>query len=275
MRIAIAIAVVVVASCGDSPNPVAPTVSPPSPTPSPLLPPPPSTIDIDFAFDAEFWQALVYNTYEYYANPEGSYPLSETISLVLPTTSPNFYIRRSTPDDTMPGCGRRWSLDRLSYMERMIPRLVEQLTGEPYRGQVISGCEDRQQAEWITIVAATAQERPDLGCARARVGAYGDGDVAGRIWFHEEKCTTSFFRKAFAHELGHAMGFWHVPPGSGDAMDPTPGRDDFSIRERQHARHAYKRGRHAPFCSDAMTCASRAFGFSQGRISLGTPPVLP
>lgn len=147
----------------------------------------------------------------------------------------------------MPGCGRRWSLDHLSYMERMIPRLVEQLTGETYRGLVVSGCEDRRQAEWITIVSATTREEPRLAgaCGQARVGAYDDGDGAGRIWFNEEcdSGATTSFRTGLAHELGHAMGFWHVPHGSGDAMDPSPDRDDFSIKERQHARHAYKRGR--------------------------------
>ena len=277
MRIAIAIAIVVVASCGDSPNPVAPTVSPPSPTPSPPLPPPPSTIDIDFPFDVAFYQALVHNGY---ADPGN---VSRSNSLVLMTTSPNFYIRRSTPEDTMPGCGRRWTLDQLSHMERMIPRLVEQLTGEPYRGQVISGCEDRRQAEWITIVSATPQEQPRLAaaCGAANVGAYGaPGDIMGRIWFNENpnsSCTRAYFSRVFVHEFGHAMGFWHVPKGFGYVMAPGeyPSNGDFTVKEQQHAQHAYKRGRFAPFCSDAMTCASRAFGFSQGRILLGTPPVLP
>ena len=281
MRIAIAIAVVVVvAACGDSPNPVAPTVSPPSPPPSPPLPPPspPSTIDIDFAFDAAFYQALVHNGYE---DPGNVY---RHFSVVLMTTSPNFYIRRSTPDDTMPGCGRRWTLDQLSYMERMIPRLVEQLTGEPYRGQVISGCEDRRQAEWITIVSATTREEPRLAgaCGMAEVGAYGapGGSGAGRMWFNENpnsSCTRAYFSRVFVHELGHAMGFYHVPNGFGYVMakGEYPGRDDFTVKERQHAQHAYKRGRYADSCDDVVTCSSKAFGITQGRLSLWTQPALP
>ena len=81
----------------------------------------------------------------------------------------------------------------------------------------------------------------------------------------------------FVHEFGHAMGFRHVPRGFGYVMakGEYTGRIDFTVKERQHAQHAYKRGRDAPFCDDAMTCASKAFGFSHGRISVGTPPALP
>ena len=272
MRIAIVVAVVVVvASCSDSSSPVAPTVSPPPPPP-----PPPPTIEIDFPFDDAFWRAFVYNAHD---DPGD---LSGRVSWVLPTTSPNFYVRRSTQTDTMPGCGRRWSLDNLAYMERMIPRLVEQLTGERYRGEVINGCEDRQREGWITIVSATLQENPNLSghCGWARVGAYGDGEHAGRIWINEEPnytCTRSGLEEILAHELGHAMGFRHVSDGFGYVMSGNefPNRDDFTVKERQHAQHAYKRGRHAPYCGTALACSSAAFGFSHGPTSLGTPPELP
>ena len=94
------------------------------------------------------------------------------------------------------------------------------------------------------------------------------------MWFNENpnsNCTRARFSEMFVHELGRAMGFFHVPTGFGYVMakGEYAGRGDFTVKERQHARHAYKRGRRAPFCSDAMTCASKAFGFSHGRISVG------
>ena len=87
----------------------------------------------------------------------------------------------------------------------------------------------------------------------------------------------SGLKKVLAQEVGHAMGFRHVPNGFGYVMaaGEWSGRTEFSIKERQYAQHTYKRGRVAPYCGTIMTCSSNAFGFSHGRISIGTPPVLP
>ena len=145
-------------------------------------------------------------------------------------------------------------------MKQAIPRLVAGLTGRFYRGRVVSGCEDRRQEGWITIVAATTKEEPDLSgyCGLGTIGA-----SPGRMWFNEEghySCTRASFRELFVHELGHAMGFRHVPNGYGHAMAPGEytGSVDFSPKERQHAQLAYKRGRYARYCEDARACSSAA-----------------
>lgn len=240
--------VATLAACGDVSNPAAPTPTPPA------QPPPVTLFPVTFPFDSWLWQSLVYNAYD---DHPGDLSESGRVSLVLATTSPNVYIRRSTPDDTMPGCGlHRWTVDNLAYMERMIPRLIEQLTGERYRGQVVSGCEDRNWAGWITIVSASLQEEPDLAglCGRARVGT-----SVGRIWINERTARNSRLKSCLPHELGHAMGFYHAPKGYGYVMaqDSLGAPEDFTIEERQHAQYAYKRGRYAPYCYDAATCLTR------------------
>ena len=260
MRFAL-IAILVAVCVGACDSPTVPTPPPPRVVaPPPPPPPPPRTFTIDFAFDAAFWRALIYNAHDEPGN------LSERVSRVFDLDNiPDFYIRRSRFGDDQPGCEYRWSRHDIAKMQNAIPRLVEQLTGRRYRGQVIQGCENRDQVGWITIVAATTKELPDLEglCGRARVGA-----DPGRIWFNEENqgCTVRGFDQVLAHEVGHAMGLRHVPNGYGYQMASAeyPPHGGFSVKEQEHARFAYQRGRYARYCRDALDCASEAFSGLSG-----------
>ena len=67
------------------------------------------------------------------------------------------------------------------HMLRTIPRLAEQLTGQPYRGVIQHGLDDRMlQPGWITIRFVTYEEEPERSegaCGIATVGA-----DRGAIW---------------------------------------------------------------------------------------------
>ena len=214
----------------DQAGPTAPTSTPGSR----------STIPIYFTFDADFYAALVYDAHD---NPgDLSYRRSRVFDL---DSIPNFYIRRRDFRDL-----------GIRHMEREIPRLVEELTGKRYGGRVLVGDEDRDRTGWITIVAATLEERPDLEgtCGLAHLGAN-----PGRIWLNADPSVNRNcdFPETFAHELGHAMGLHHVPQGHGYTMANRESNrsSGFTVKEWEHARHAYKRGRGARHCGTRDECA--------------------
>lgn len=68
------------------------------------------------------------------------------------------------------------------------------------------------------------------------------------------------FDNVLAHEVGHAMEFFHVPDGYGHQMATNryPDHGGFSVKEQEHARFAYERGRHARYCGNARDCSSAA-----------------
>jgi hypothetical protein len=156
---------------------------------------------------------------------------------------PHFYIKLDN------GLGRRSSILDRDLVVRLIQDLVPVLTGGVYpAGRIESGVEDRNAAGWITVELVHLDEPI---CGRAYVGAN-----PGRIWIntnqgqcHSGSCTTGEAIRAetVAHELGHALGFFHTD-GTGDIMnDRRASRAcdvaDFSPAERFHAWVAYQRPR--------------------------------
>ena len=178
-------------------------------------------------FNKTFWGRLIYNAYE---KPDG---LTGRVSWVMPTTSPNVYIWTRNVDSSA-----------LAYMRREIPRIVEAVTGRPYSGRVDYGPNDRESIGWITIRVVTVDEEPEEMRGQGYCGYAYIGADPGRVWISPwaSGCDGIYPARMLAHELGHALGLYHVPDA--DAVMKQYARTTaFSAAEQHHATLAYERGR--------------------------------
>ena len=193
IRLIIIVASLSVASCsGDSNSPASPS----SIFEGPITDSGPSR-PVDSRFNDAFWRQLVFDQFD----RPNTIDNPSTRTRVL-STSLNVYIRMDDPT------GRRVvSFDQRDHMRRAIPRLAEQLTGQPYRGAIEEGIGDRKRAGWITVRFVTYEEEPEIAegaCGRASVGAN-----PGSIWIirrarGNKRCVDyAFFPELFAHEFGH------------------------------------------------------------------------
>lgn len=146
-------------------------------------------------------------------------------------------VLRQAPSFFMEVEGARGLSERVAEdLEQVARRVVPQLTGGMFqvtRWETGPSPRPRQNG-WIVI------ERRDLApgvCGTAFVGA-----TAGQVYLDND--TTCSLAAVFAHEIGHALGFWHVDI-EGSMMFPRVRGSNITDApteiERRHAAIAYKR----------------------------------
>ena len=181
-------------------------------------------------FSMDYYKQLVRGTYD---RTDGPWPVLRW------TEPPSFYLK------TVDQNGRAIEPEVLLVVREALGRAVPAYTGNLYSARTIeTGVDTRDQLPgWINVTIVRDPSQRNL-CGSAFIGRN-----PGEITLYNDVCSCGSVKIPGAtvmHEVGHALGFFHVGDNRSVMFPFIPGNcppGDLSATERFHAGLAYQRPR--------------------------------
>lgn len=184
-------------------------------------------------FSMDFYKQFVRDTYD---NDTGA-----PFGVLRWMASPKFYVRTVDQD------GRAFEPETIPTTVEAIQRSVPLFSGGRYQAAVETGTDTRPDTQgWINVVIQrSARPTAEQYCGTAYVGSN-----PGTITLYYDVCGACGHKipaDITVHEVGHAMGFFHVPDKNSimypQVHESCPRRGNVSSAEIFHAGVAYSRPR--------------------------------
>ena len=212
---------------------------------------------VEDPFDLNLWRELVFDAFdcpngfsnERCRNRWGERTVEERITAVLPAP-PNFHILTRL---------RSWRFTprQIDTIEEAIHDSVEQLTGTRFAGRITTGRDFKDQYGWVDVFPVGNE----FWEGRAPCGAALVGATEGLTLINVDRLDDCSLLPLAMHEIGHALGFYHVLDVGDYLMSPflTQIPPSFTEEEQFHARLAYEWGRGAPYTPDPRGMSATSY----------------
>ena len=203
---------------------------------------------VEDPFDLSLWRELVFDAFDCpngFMDPQcerfwGERDIEDRITAVL-AFQPNFHVVSSIE-------GARFTSSHMQTIGDAVADAVEQVTGETFTGEITNGRGIRNEYGWVNVVPV-----PDeffgggSGCGAASVG-----QTEGVMFINVDRLDRCDLFAVTMHEVGHALGFFHVLNLGDFIMSPrlTEIPPVFSETEQFHAQLAWELGRGVPYTPD-------------------------